>query len=164
MVEDVVRALGFLCLGTRLKRIGERLQAETQTVIDGAEMAVQSSQFPFLAALDRLGPLAVGELAEAIGISQPGVTRSLSHLVAQGLVETTPSPGDQRRKMVSLTGEGQRLVDLAKADVWPRVESAVASLCAELDGPLLAQLGALEDGLAAAPLQRRARRGGEPDR
>ena len=30
MVEDVVRALGYLTLGTRMKRIGERLQADTQ--------------------------------------------------------------------------------------------------------------------------------------
>ena len=33
MIEDVVRELGHLSLGTRLKRIGETLQAQTQAVL-----------------------------------------------------------------------------------------------------------------------------------
>lgn len=164
MVDDVVRALGYLCLGTRLRRIGERLQADTQRLIDGAGLPVQASQFPLLAALDRLGPLPIGELAEALGVSQPGVTRTLSQLVAQGLVAARTPADDQRRKIVSLTAEGQRLVDCARETVWPRVAGAVADLCAGLDGPLLAQLAAIEDGLAAATLERRAAAREEADR
>ena len=34
MVEDVVRHFGYLTLGTRLKRVGERLQSDTQKMID----------------------------------------------------------------------------------------------------------------------------------
>jgi len=158
-MEDVLRSFGFLCLGSRLKRIGEQLQADTQRLLDGLDVPVQSSQYPLLAALDRLGPLPVGELAQSLGITQPGVTRSVSLLADLGLVEVTQSDGDQRRRMVSLTKSGRRLVDVAKRDVWPRIESAVADLCRDLSGPLLDQLAAIEDGLAAAPLDRRAEEG-----
>jgi len=34
LVEDVVKSLGYLCLGSRFRRIGERLQADTQQVIE----------------------------------------------------------------------------------------------------------------------------------
>ena len=68
------------------------------------------------------------------------------------------APGDQRRRIVTLTKEGKRLVATAKRDVWPRISEAVADLCGSLDGPLLDQLAAIEDGLAAAPLDRRAAR------
>jgi len=51
--------------------------------------------------------------------------------------------------------QGQRLVDEAKEAIWPRIEAAVADLCGKLDGPLLDQLAAIEDGLAALPLNRR---------
>jgi DNA-binding MarR family transcriptional regulator len=78
------------------------------------------------------------------------------------LVEVIQSDGDQRRRMVSLTGNGQRLVDRAKRDVWPRIENAVADLCKGLAGPLLEQLSAIEDGLAAAPLDRRVKQGVAP--
>src|SRR4051794_7522630 len=109
-MEDVLRTLGFLCLGSRLKRIGEHLQADTQRLLDRLDVRVQSSQYPLLATLDRLGPLAVGALAQSLGITQPGVTRTVSHLADLGLVETSPSDHDQRRRIVSLTKRGQQLV------------------------------------------------------
>ena len=158
MVQDVVRTLGYLMLGTRMKRIGERLQASTQKVIDGFEVPVQAGQWPFLAALDTLGAVTVGELAEAIGITQPGATRTVAQLVRQGLVNVEQAAHDQRQRIVSLSKEGRRLVAAAKLDIWPSVSDAVADLCNPLDGPLLQQLAALEDGLAAIPLNRRTRR------
>jgi DNA-binding MarR family transcriptional regulator len=157
MVEDVVRSFGFLTLGTRMKRIGEKLQADTQKIMDQLGAPLQASQYPFLAAVDRLGPLTIGELAEAIGITQPGATRTVAQLVELGMLGTEQSADDQRRRIVSLSKEGRRLVAAAKRDVWPRIREAVADLCADLDGPLLDQLAAIEDGLAAAPLHHRAK-------
>lgn len=157
MVEDVVRALGFLTLGARMKRLGEWLQADTQRIMDELGAPLQASQYPFMAALDRLGPLTVGELADAIGITQPGATRTVGQLVELGMLESATAQDDQRRRIVSLTEDGKRLVAAAKRDVWPRIREAVADLCADLDGPLLEQLAAIEDGLAAAPLDARVR-------
>ncbi|MBZ9989590.1 MarR family transcriptional regulator [Mesorhizobium sp. BH1-1-5] len=154
-MEDVLRSLGFLCLGSRMKRIGEQLQADTQRVLDRLDVRIQSSQYPLLAALDRLGPLPVGELAQSLGVAQPGVTRSAALLAELGLVEVNPSNDDQRRRIVSLSRNGRRLVDQAKRDIWPSIENAVADLCADLSGPLLGQLSAIEDRLAATPLDRR---------
>lgn len=155
MVEDVVRSFGFLTLGTRMKRIGEKLQADTQKIMDELGAPLQASQYPFLAVIDRLGPLTVGELADAIGITQPGATRTIGQLTATGLVETEQPSDDQRRRIVSLTKAGRQAVATAKQDVWPRIVAAVADLCGDLDGPLLEQLAAMEDGLAVAPLHRR---------
>ena len=56
MTEDVVKELGYLTLGTRLKRLGERLQSQTQVLLEAAGTDVPASHFPILAALDRLGP------------------------------------------------------------------------------------------------------------
>ena len=158
MIEDVVRSFGFLTLGTRMKRIGERLQADTQKIVEAAGMPIQASQYPFLAAIDRSGPLTIGELSEAVGITQPGVTKAVAQLVESGLLQTEQAADDQRRRIVSLTRQGERLVAAAKRDVWPLIKEAVADLCADLDGPLLDQLAAIEDGLAAQPLERRTKR------
>lgn len=155
MVEDIVRKFGFLTLGSRMKRIGEKLQADTQRILDETGVALQAGQYPFLAALDRMGPLTVGELAEAIGITQPGTTRTVGQLVAAGMVAAKASPDDQRRRVVSLTPKGRAELARAKRDIWPRIEAAVADLCRPLSGPLLDQLAAIEDGLADAPLDRR---------
>jgi DNA-binding MarR family transcriptional regulator len=158
MTEDIVRSLGYLPLGSRFRRIGERLQADTQRILDEIGQPLQASHHPFLAALDRLGPLTIGELAEAVGITQPGVTRSIRQLTDLGFVRSRLAPDDQRRRIVSLTGAGQAAVDRAKTTVWPRVERAVADLCDGLEGSLLDQLAALEDSLAERPLHRRVTR------
>lgn len=158
MTEDIIRSLGFLCLGSRMKRIGEQLQADAQRVLDDAGTQIPSGQHPLLAALDRFGPLSIGELTQALGITQPGVTRAVAQLADIGMVKAAQSDDDQRVKIVSLTPQGQRFVARAKKDAWPRVERAVADLCRNLEGKLLDQLAGLEDGLAAAPLDRRAPR------
>lgn len=156
MVEDVVRQLGHLTLGTRLKRLGERLQSQTQRILDAHEVPIQTAQFPFLAAVDRLGRLTVGELAEAVGMTQPGATRALAQLAEEGFVEITSASDDQRRKLVTLTRRGKRLVEVGKRDVWPVIEMAVKEVCRKLSGSLLEQLAALEDGIDEEPLDRRA--------
>lgn len=155
MVEDVVRTLGFLTLGTRLKRIGERLQADATRITNAHGVTLQASQYPFLNALDRVGPLTIGELAEAVGITQPGATRSVGQLAKLGMVNARPGRNDQRQRIISLTAKGRRQVDVGKREVWPEIGAAVADLCGGLSGSLLDQLTALEDGLAERPLHER---------
>jgi len=156
MVEDIVRVMRHLMLGTRLKRIGERLQSDTQTLIQGAGIGIQAAQFPLLIALHRFGPLNIGDLAGSLGVSQPGVTRMVRLLEASGLIRTAPLAGDQRIKTVALTSEGEKMVTRSMEVLWPKVEAAVIDACAGFSEPLLDQLGKLEDALDEASLAKRA--------
>ena len=158
MVQDVVKELGYLTLGTRLKRLGERLQAQTQVLLQLADVDLPASHFPILAALERLGAMNVGELTEAVGMSQPGVTRLLDKLEAEGLVRSTQLADDRRVRTIALTKSGRQLILLTQRTTWPVIEAAVADACAGRAQPLLAALAALEESLAAAPLSIRAER------
>lgn len=158
MTLDIVRELGHLTLGTRLKRLGERLQAQTQVLLAEADIALPASHCPLLAALDRLGRLSVGELAQAVGISQPGISRMLESLQADGLIASRRPAGDRRLRAIELTKAGRELIARSKRLAWPRVESAVADACADATGSMLEQLSALEEALAATPLHVRAAR------
>ena len=158
IIEDIVKEMGHLALGTRLKRLGERLQAQTQVVLERAGIELPASHFPLLAALDRLGALNVGELSGAVGMSQPGVTRLLDKLAAEGLVRSTQSAADRRVRTVELTRSGCQLVSKAKRSVWPLVEGAVADACSVPARGLLPALAALEDALEKSPLGVRAAR------
>ncbi|WP_143348407.1 MarR family winged helix-turn-helix transcriptional regulator [Ensifer adhaerens] len=155
-MEDVVRQLGYLCLGSRLKRIAERLQADVTRFGEGVGFDVPAGQYPVLAALDRHGALSVGDLVQALGVSQPGVTRSLTLLAEKGLIEIERNERDRRQKAVVLSSEGRNIVERSKRDVWRHVETAVTGLCAGLSGSLLDQLDAIEAGLDEMSLDRRA--------
>jgi DNA-binding MarR family transcriptional regulator len=156
MAEDFVRASGHLSLGSRLKRIGERLQGDVNRLLEAEDIDVPAPFFPALTALQQAGSLTVGALAEAMGVSQPGVTRSLAQMEKMGLVKSSRGKADQRQRSISLTRKGDELVTRTHRDLWPRVREAVAELCAGLDGPMLAQLDQMEDELKRLPLDRRA--------
>jgi len=158
MIEDVVKELGYLALGTRLKRLGERLQTQAQALLEYADVELPAAHFPVLAALERLGALNVGELTEALGVSQPGVTRLLARLEAEGLVRSAQLAGDRRVRTIALTKSGRQLISRVKRTAWPIVEAAVADACTGPAQPLLAILAALEEALARAPLRIRAER------
>jgi len=100
MIEDLVRRRGYLTLGSRLRRIGEMLQAETQSVMEAHGVPLQGNHYPTLAAIDENGPLTIGNLAEALGISQPGATRIVAQLIKKGVVSAEPGPVDQRQRIV----------------------------------------------------------------
>jgi ribosomal protein S18 acetylase RimI-like enzyme/DNA-binding MarR family transcriptional regulator len=156
MVDDLVRSFGYLTLGTRLKRLGERLQADVVDLSARHGFAVPAGLFPVLAAIDRDGAPTVGELAEATGVSQPAVTRSVGKLVDLGLVAVGGRDGDQRLKTAALTAAGAALVARARRLVWPAVETAVRAASRDGGATLLAELDAFEDNLAAAALVVRA--------
>src|SRR5262245_21205725 len=109
MEIDIVKGLGHLALGTRLKRLGERLQAQTEVVLETAGVDRPASYVPLLVALDRMGSMNVGELTQAMGISQPGVTRLVDKLIAADLVRSTQSTDDRRVRTIALSKEGRQL-------------------------------------------------------
>ena len=93
--DDALRTLGLTALGSRLKRLGDRLQAEAQAILSRVEPAIASGQHPLLHTIDRFAPLTIGELAERLGVTQPGVTRTLGQLAEAGLVEVVIAPRAQ---------------------------------------------------------------------
>ncbi|BAU88774.1 MarR family transcriptional regulator [Methylorubrum populi] len=157
MVADILDDLGPLFLGSRLKRLADRFQADAARVLRDEGLGIQPAQFPLLAALDRYGPLGVNDAAAALGVSQPAVTRTAASLVELGLVEGTRSGADLRQKALSLSPGGRDLMARAKAGLWPRVHAAATDLCAGLSGPLLDQLAALERRLDDVPFESRVR-------
>ena len=157
-MKDVVRLLGHLALGTRLKRLGDRLQAQTQVILDDAAVPVPASHLPPLAALNEVGPMTIGDLSRALGVSQPGVTRMTATLEAAGLVRSGAAEDDGRARVVALSPAGRQLLARLRRRTFPLVEAAVREACDDDSGRFLAQLARLEDALEEMPLSARAAR------
>lgn len=155
MPADIIRDLGFLALGSRLKRIGEWLQNDVQRLCKARGIMVPVSLFPMLVAIAKNEEITVGDLALTLGVTQPGVSRSVVQLKKLRLIEITRKPGDQRSKFIRLSMKGRELVSNGEHNLWPAIEKAVAVMCAGLEGPLLRQLSDLEDELVRMPVDQR---------
>ena len=155
MVPDILAEHGILFLGSRLKRLADRMQADAIEVLERLELGVQPSQITLLAALDRFGPLSVGDAVEALGISQPAVTRLAASLLDAGLISADRTAHDQRQKTLELTANGRELVTRIQSTLWPPVRAAAEALTADLSGSFLQQVERLEANLARRSLTAR---------
>ena len=86
-----------------------------------ARIGLHSGQERLLKALADSDGATMSELAAALGVQPPTVTKMISRLAAQDYVERRASTGDGRRAHVFLTERGSRAI--ATIDkVWKRVE------------------------------------------
>ena len=159
MARDVLAEMGYLALGSRLKRLAERMQADATRAFADRGIPVQATHFPLLAALATYGPMTVSEAVEAVGITQPAVTRIHNSLQALGLTRAVPVKGDNRQKQIRLTAKGKALIDDMKHCLWPQVRRAAQALCDGPDTDILSQITRLEEGLQARPLHLRIQDG-----
>ena len=71
------------------------------------------SRYLTLLTIERLGEATQRAIAEAVGITEPAVSRTIRALQAEGLVAANAIPGAGNRRAVGLTTAGRRLVDRA---------------------------------------------------
>jgi DNA-binding MarR family transcriptional regulator/GNAT superfamily N-acetyltransferase len=153
---DLISDGGLLFLGSRLRRLAERLQGDVAGLTHEAGIPVQPGQFAVLGTLETASPLSVGEIALQLSLAQPTVTRALSRLAAEGLVAVVAGGRDQRVRQAAITAQGHAALMRARLMVWPRVEAAVKEAASGQGEALLLALAALEAALDERPLSRRA--------
>jgi DNA-binding MarR family transcriptional regulator len=105
-------------LTARLDRAADRLLR--------AGHDVSYSRFLALTLVKELGNPTQRALAETLGVTEPSVSRMTAVLAADGLLDVQPDPAGGRRRRLSLTGKGNRLVISAQRDLENRFAELVA--------------------------------------
>ena len=159
---DLLAGYGVGFLGSRLKRLSERMQADAAEVARSLALPVQPAQMSLLLTIRLHGPIAVGELAERLQLAQPTVTRALKTLEEDGFVEARRASGDGRTRRLALTAKGEALLVRIQTELLPRIEPAAAELVAGLDGDFMQGLAKAEARLAETSLLARIKAVGPP--
>jgi len=68
-------------------------------------------QFHLLKLIKLNGRRQVGEVAECLGVTSPAATKNIDKLERLGLITRTPSKGDRRATLLSVSTRGRKLVD-----------------------------------------------------
>lgn len=157
-MTDALAELGFLFLGSRMKRLAERMQADATKIFEaGGHGRLLPAFNVILATLDLQGEATIGELGDLIGVSQPAITRTVGAMVESGLVSNEAEEADQRIKIVRLTEEGRRMIAHLKATAWRQITNAARDLSADAgSADILERLSAYEAKLVEKPLAARA--------
>lgn len=113
--------------GTELAVVLEQLVRFTRQLATAGDLSLAGASL--LARLAREGPQRLTELANAEGVSQPGMTQLVGRLERDGLVRRTASSDDRRGVLVEVTDAGLALVGRRRAE---RAQ-ALTELLARLD-------------------------------
>lgn len=87
---------------------------------------IKSSQFAILGALANTGSITVSELAKTVSIERTGLTRNLAILERNGWVQIKMSANDSRQRIVSLSKNGYRQLDLA-IPYWEQAHEIISN-------------------------------------
>lgn len=157
MYEDQAGFGVVSAVGSRLRRLSDRWERQVRELYEERSLPFEPRWFPILQLLSRNGRMAVGELAERIGITHAAVSQVRSELVRRGLVRAKKDPKDGRRQFLELTSKGQAMCEQFEP-VFRAITSATDSLCAKEVSGLLPKLARLEAALETMPINVRARR------
>jgi len=123
------RDLGFLVMGSRLRRLSETFIQEVNQAYAQQGIAFDASWFPVFYFLSQQDEVSIKDIADALNVSHSAMSQLVSALQKKGLVKSVVSAADARRKVITLTAKGKKLLEQIQP-VWRALETAMAGLAA----------------------------------
>ena len=114
---------------SRVSRLARHLDIARRGAF--AAHGLEAWEFDVLSALRRAGPpfqLTPGALLRATLVTSGTMTNRIDRLAAAGLVRREPDPRDRRGVLVTLSEQGQAVVDAALTDLLDREQALLAGL------------------------------------
>lgn len=151
---DFVQELGLLALGSRCRRLSDRLMVGVQQAYRQSGLDFEPRWFPLFRLLGERGPSTVGVCARSLGLTHAAVSQTASALTKRGLVVSRKDPSDERRRLLELSDEGRQM-EQQLLPMWRDIEGAVADMVAFTGVDVLRALEGLESALASEGLNAR---------
>ncbi|MCB1692400.1 MAG: MarR family transcriptional regulator [Pseudomonadales bacterium] len=143
---DVLRDLGALALGSRLKRLSDRLMQDGIRVYRETGVAFEPRWFPVYYFLGHVGPSAVMEIAKGLGVSHPAVNQVAKEMVAANIVAAYRDTRDKRKRVLALTKHGKSLLPELQG-IWRDISASLQELLSETQVDFLGYVETIERAL-----------------
>lgn len=143
---DVFTQLGGLALGSRLRRLSDRLMTDGGRIYPKRNLDFEPIWFPLFFLLSTTDSISVGDASQSLGVTQPAVTSTYQELVRRGLVVVAKDPSDQRRRLLSLSTEGKAMLPKLRI-LWGNIDRAIAGLQSEIERDFMSDIDGIERAL-----------------
>ena len=140
---DLMKELGSLGLGSRLKRLSDKIMQDGIRVYRESGVDFEPRWFPLYQYLDRFGPSPVMDIARGLGITHPAVNQVAGQMMQARLIATYRDARDKRRRLLALTREGRALKPVLTS-LWSSISVAVNGVLDESQVAFLKDLDAIE--------------------
>lgn len=105
----LINSLGEVALGSRFKMLSDSLYNSVDSVYKSLDINFQSRWFLFIHLLHKNRCMGITELAKEIEQSHSAVSQTSNILLKKGLIKSSKDKNDERRRLLSLSDEGEIL-------------------------------------------------------
>ena len=155
MEKDFLNELGELALGSRLKRLSDRMMSDALSVYQELGHDLQPRWFTLMALLSKRKEIGVVEASELLGLSQPAISQFSRDLIKKGYITKKSDKTDSRKKNLSLTKNGLKILEEMQ-DMWIAVDLAAKDICDEVSPGFFSSIVKLEEVLKNKSLKARS--------
>lgn len=140
---DFFAEVAELGLGSRLRRLSDRLMQDGALIYQTAGVDFKPAWFPTFSLLHRLGPTAVGQVAIHLGVTHVAINQILEELTTRGLVLSDASKTDRRVRLVELSPTGIELAERLQP-IWEGIRAAIGEVIRESGHDLMGAVERME--------------------
>jgi DNA-binding MarR family transcriptional regulator/ribosomal protein S18 acetylase RimI-like enzyme len=97
-----MKTLGCLSLGSRFKRLSDKMYKDVASIYQEQGIALHPTYFPLFNLLHLQGPLSVTKAAQLLNVSHPAISKIANKMQSEGLVYKSSDPSDERRFFLAL--------------------------------------------------------------
>ncbi|MGB0522223.1 MAG: bifunctional helix-turn-helix transcriptional regulator/GNAT family N-acetyltransferase [Flammeovirgaceae bacterium] len=109
-MNNFYNTLGKMALGSRLRRLSERLSEQAYKTYELYDIQIEPRWFPVLHVLAQGKAMTVTEIAEIIGHSHPSVSQMVRGMSKAGYIQSSKDKKDGRKTFLTLSEEGKALI------------------------------------------------------
>ena len=132
---DFYRQTGKMAIGSRLRRLSDRLTEDAANLYPLYEVGLDPKWFPVFYVLSYQEEASITEIAQIIGHSHPSVSQIVKEMKRKGVVITDKSRQDARVNVVRLSDEGKTFLpklDKQYLDVTQAIEDLLSETQSDL--------------------------------
>jgi len=154
---DIIQQLGPLALGSRMRRLTDRLTQDVINVYRALDIDFEPRWFPVFYVLSRQPAgvaVSIVDISKIINVTHPAVNQIASDLIKHGLVEDCKCGKDGRKRLLKLTAKGEAMLPQLEA-IWHDMEIAAAGLVNDTGFDFMAAIAGLENALDQQSIDKR---------
>lgn len=143
---DIVKELGILAFGSRLKRFTERLMRDVSRIYREQDIDFEARWFPVFYLLKLESDMAITEIAATLGMTHPAINQIAGEMSRDGLIISVKDKSDERRRLLSLSARGRAMVPALEL-LWQDISDATNEILEEGDAGFLESVDRMENAL-----------------
>jgi DNA-binding MarR family transcriptional regulator/N-acetylglutamate synthase-like GNAT family acetyltransferase len=140
---DLIKKLGPMALGSRLKRLTVRMNKDVSRIYRDLGIEFEARWFPVAYLLFHESPRSITEIADALNYTHTAIKNFVNEMKHKGLLDSTRDPSDRRRRIVRLSRKGRQVVEQL-LPVWQEVRTVADDLVNSSNPDLLASIESVE--------------------